>query len=83
MSYTVVWMPEAESQLARIWLNSRLRNAIQEAADRIDAELRSNPHDCGESRDIGRRVMYVGPVGALFEINESSHQVRVLSVWSF
>jgi hypothetical protein len=83
MSYTVVWMPEAESRLARMWLSSRLRNAIQEAADKIDLELRNNPSDCGESRDAGRRVMYVGPIGALFEIDETNRQVRVLSVWSF
>jgi hypothetical protein len=83
MKYAVVWMPVAEQRLTQLWLGSRMRHAISDAADQIDAALERNPHDCGESRDGDRRVMHKQPLGVLFEINDDGRQVRVLSVWSY
>lgn len=81
MKYEVVWNPVAERRLTQLWLASRLRHAIRNAADRIDAELKRNPHACGESRDGDRRVMFVWPLGASFTIDEDQHKVQVISVW--
>jgi hypothetical protein len=81
MKYTVVWTGRAERYLTEAWLQSRLRHTIRSAAVEIDNALQSDPHTCGESRDEGRRVMYVLPLGALFKIDEHRHEVRVLSVW--
>jgi hypothetical protein len=83
MIYTIVWDIDAERELTRIWLSSRFRHAIRDAADQIDAALRQNPNQCGESRDAGRRIMLVSPRGVLFHVDESQRQVRVLSVWSY
>ena len=81
MKHIVVWEPSAERDLTEMWLRSRMRHAINRAADQIDVELERDPHDCGESRDGGRRVMFVWPLGASFKAGENEQEVRVISVW--
>jgi hypothetical protein len=81
MKYTVVWTPVAERRLTELWLGSRMRYAMQEAADAIDVALGKSPSDCGESRDGRQRIFFREPLGVLFEIIEGNRQVRVLSVW--
>jgi len=83
MNYEVVWNAVAEHRLTQLWLSSRLRLAIRSAADRIDAMLALNPHDCGESRAGQERVMLVWPLGIYFEIDELGRRVRVTAVWSY
>lgn len=36
MKFTVIWTGAAEAELARIWLGSRYRARLGEAAQRID-----------------------------------------------
>ena len=83
MNFTVVWTPMAERRLTQLWLATRMRHAIKDATDQIDAALGRSPHECGESRDVGRRMMFVWPLGVLFEVNDDQRQVRVLSVWNY
>jgi plasmid stabilization system protein ParE len=81
MKYVVVWEPPAERDLTVTWLGSRMRHVVSRAADEIDAELERKPHDCGESREGGRRVMFVWPLGVSFKIDEDRQEVRIISVW--
>jgi hypothetical protein len=83
MNHTVTWDPPAERDLTSMWLASRMRHAIKDAADRIDAMLAQSPRDCGESREGNARVMLVWPLGVNFEIDEPNRRVRVTAVWSF
>jgi len=83
MNYTVIWDLSAERDLTSMWLASRMRHAIRDAADRIDAMLQWNPSDCGESREGQRRVMHIWPLGVNFEIDEPRRRVRVTAVWSY
>jgi hypothetical protein len=83
MTYDVIWDPPTERDLTQLWLASRMRHAIRDAVDRIDAALQWDPHNCGESRDAGRRVMHEAPVGVLFTIDEDRRQVRVEAVWQY
>jgi hypothetical protein len=59
------------------------RQAITQAANQIDEELQTDPEDCGESRDLGRRVLIVPPLGILFRVDAHARIVYVLSVWRF
>jgi len=43
MIFTVVWRPEAERALADLWNRAEDRQAITDAADTIDALLRTGP----------------------------------------
>lgn len=81
MKYTVIWTPVSEQRLAELWVASRMRHAIKEAAFRIDAMLERRPNDAGESRNAGRRMMFEWPLGVLFEVSDQARQVRVLSIW--
>jgi plasmid stabilization system protein ParE len=81
MRFVVVWEPPAEQDLTAIWLSSRFRYSINQAVDQIEAELKRNPHESGESRDGKRRIMIAWPLGVSFEIDETRREVRVISVW--
>lgn len=83
MTYDVIWDPPTERDLTQLWLASRMRHAIRDAADRIDVALRRDPHNCGESRDAGRRVMHDAPVGVIFTIDDNQRRVRVETVWQY
>jgi hypothetical protein len=55
MKYTVIWKPAAEQKLADIWLQSTDRQAVTDAADRIDRLLKYSPGTVGKVRDRKRR----------------------------
>jgi hypothetical protein len=83
MSYTVVWVPAAEQELAQLWMDAAQRREVTQAAQEIDDRLRFAPADQGESRPHGRRILLVPPLGATFEILSDDRLVRVLDVWRF
>ena len=39
MRYTVLWSPDAENDLAAIWLDANDRSAVTAAGNQIDASL--------------------------------------------
>jgi plasmid stabilization system protein ParE len=80
MDGTVVWLPDAETELAAIWLSSSERNLVTVAADQIDARLRHDPENVGESRSEGRRVLIVPPLVAFYRVNPDDRIVRVVHV---
>ena len=59
MTFTVVWKPTAERLLTKMWLAAADRQSITNAADTIDALLRSDPLTVGESREGNSRLIYV------------------------
>jgi hypothetical protein len=83
MKYTVVWDPDAEQELASLWMAAAERQALTDAADQIDKVLRQDPQQQGESRPDGLRILFVEPLGIIFRVHEDDRLVRVLQVWSF
>ena len=83
MRYTVLWTPEAEEQLAAIWIESSNRQAIREASQRIDESLRRDPASQGESRVGNERVVHDAPLGVTFEVIEADRTVFVIEVWQY
>jgi hypothetical protein len=53
MSYTVRYLPEAEQELAALWMNSSKRAAVTQAAHRIDRQLQQAPNS---SANLGRKT---------------------------
>lgn len=80
MTFTVIWKPVAESQLAAIWLETSNRSSITYAANAIEHELRRSPQSFGESRSEGRRVAVIRPLAVCFKVEEMDQIVRVISV---
>jgi len=81
MIYTVVWKPDAHAELAAIWTSAKNRQAVSEAANQIDQLLKTTPHQQGESRNGSLRIMFVEPVGVIYDINEDDRIVSVAKVW--
>ena len=81
MIFTVVWMESAEDELARLWEATADKRSMTWASNRIDAELRRDGQRQGESRSDDRRILFVPPLGVLFEVREPDRLIVVLSVW--
>lgn len=49
MPFTVIWSPDAEAELARLYLKSRQRTSSEfwKASAQIDRHLRHNPNQAG------------------------------------
>ncbi len=83
MKYTVLWTPQAERQLAALWMDAKHRDAITRAAHQIDALLSFDAHDAGESRFAGQRIVIAAPLGVLFVVNPQDCLAQVVDVWQF
>jgi hypothetical protein len=83
MKYTVVWLPDAEQELAALWLDPASRADVTDASDRIDRMLRRDPERWGESRSDDQSVLFVAPLGVLFRIKPEDCLVEIVHVWMF
>lgn len=81
MTFTVVWRPEAESALARLWNEATDRQAVADAANAIDMMLRTAPRDVGESRVADVRILTVFPLSIYYDVHEDDLLVAVWAVW--
>ena len=75
-------VPTATAELARLWTEASDRQAITDAANRIDRKLQDDP----ESKTIpfGRfHALAVGPLAILCEIDPGDRMVRVIQVRKF
>ena len=79
MPFTVVWDPSALDELAQLWLQSSNRQAVADAADRIDHWLRLRPQQVGRDRQVFR-VLAVAPLVVAFEVSPDDCLVHVLWV---
>ncbi|MGH7169627.1 MAG: hypothetical protein ACRELF_03835 [Gemmataceae bacterium] len=83
MSYTVRYLPEAEQELAALWMDSNKRDSITKAAHRIDRQLQQAPEQLGESRPQDCRIHFEAPLAVLFRVLVSSQLVEVVHIWEF
>ena len=81
MTHSVQWDRRALDALTAIWLdNPARRTAINEAVVTTDRLLQIDPGTQGESRDGGRRVVFVSPLVVIFRANDAKQEVRVVDV---
>jgi plasmid stabilization system protein ParE len=83
MTYTVLWVPKAEQDLATLWTNAIDRDAVTRAANEIDNRLRTDPETVGEARSYDLRILLVQPLGVTFQVRAQDRIVQVLDVWQF
>ena len=83
MKFTVVWSPDAEQDLAAVWISAHDRTAVTLAANTLDRLLAENPESLGESRDRNVRVAFARPLGVGFEVYPDERVAFVVAVWSF
>jgi hypothetical protein len=83
VNYSVIWLPDAENELAAIWVASTDRNAVTKASAELDRLLAENGPNEGESRTNNTRVTFVRPLAVLFRVDPASRTVTVARVWEF
>jgi plasmid stabilization system protein ParE len=81
VKYSVRWSRQAHDMLAQLWLDHDAERAeITQAAAMLDQLLLSDPQAQGESRDDGRRILFVPPLVIVFRVDSDHSVVRVLNV---
>ncbi len=81
MKFTVVWKPQAERTLLELWLESSHRDALTRAAEEIESLVRQSPESVGESRELGRRWLFVEPLGVDYSVSVNDRVVEIINVW--
>lgn len=70
-------------QLQRIHDTMLDQEGMRNTVTRIELELRKIPHEAGESRDRGRRVLFKFPLLVWYRIDERLRQVIITDVRPF
>jgi hypothetical protein len=78
--YTVLWLQQAQDELAQIWIESTDRKAITSATATLDNLLATDPAQQGEELAEGLRRLTVQPLQVWFEVRELDRTVEVSNV---
>jgi hypothetical protein len=81
MIFTVTYKPSAEQELADLWLNGPDRQAVTDAANRIDALLKADPFTQGESRDGLSRILFERPLAVQMISAEPDSERLPTAIW--
>jgi mRNA-degrading endonuclease RelE of RelBE toxin-antitoxin system len=80
--YTVVWRTDASEALTKEWLSAKQRQAVSDAADRIDQRLADSPREGALSATGDLFRLTVPPLSILYAIREDDRIVEVIAVRS-
>jgi hypothetical protein len=80
VKHTIIWSPEAEEELASLWVAFEDRAAITAAANQLESRLQSDPASQGESRSGNARILFEPPLVVTYRVFGARHVVRILSV---
>jgi len=79
MRYTVIMEKPAENQLARIWLRAADQQAVTDASNRMESELKNDAHMKGKPLGIFRTYRD-DPLEYLFHVDPDDCKVRIIQV---
>jgi hypothetical protein len=79
MKYTIVWRKSAESRLAELYATAVDRQAITDACNRIERDLKNDPDRRVRVKD-GLAFYRLAPLIVALEILPDDRIVRVLNV---
>lgn len=83
MNYRVVWLPNAEDELAAVWLAAADQDEVARAAHVVEGELARRPLQTGFPRSSSvHRFAWQLPIGVEFEVVEDDKRVFVLGVFA-
>jgi hypothetical protein len=79
MRYTVVWLPSAEDELTLPWIQAPNRQAVANAANRIERALQTNPDRKGRMHE--GLYFYVDlPLAVFYEVSPDDRLVEIVRV---
>lgn len=76
-NFRVEWQPDAQDDLADIWLRAANRQEVTLASRLIDAKLADKPAAWGKELSEGIYRLTVSPVRVLYSIDASRQLVEV------
>ena len=82
MTFAIYWKPEAEEQLASVWMAAPDRNAMTRNAFYIELVLEVFANTAGELSFDTVRVFTRESLTVEFEVDDVYRTVLVLSVWN-
>ena len=77
---TVVWVQDAQNDLAELWLLGPDRDAVTAAAHAIDQEFTDDAPEKGIELSEGLRAYFSPPLRVLYTVREDDRLVEVLRV---
>jgi hypothetical protein len=81
VKFSIRWSRRALDSVAQLWLdNPDQRSGITQATATIDQLLQFDPQEHGESRNDGRRIVFVPTLVAIISVDADHNVVRVLDV---
>ncbi len=80
MRYTVVYAPSAQDELARLWMQALDRQAVSDAANRIDLALAVDPQTKA-TPFYGDWLFIDAPLAVVFAVRADDCIVEVTQVW--
>ena len=78
--YTVVWLEDAQDELAQIWLDAEDRQAVTQASADIDPTLAVDPESKGDHLAEGLWRLRMPPLEVAFTIREQDRTVEISNV---
>lgn len=80
MRFTVTWQQQAMDALAELWLDGADADAVRQAVDWLDRELRENPHTKGfllwQDYLLGHE-----PIVVAYSVSLDDRLVDVWDIW--
>jgi plasmid stabilization system protein ParE len=77
---TVVWVQDAQNDLAELWMVGPDREAISAAAYAIDQELADDSLGKGIELSEGLRAYFSPPLRVLYTVREDDRIIEILRV---
>ncbi len=79
MPYTVTWLPDAQNELARLWMQAADRQVVSAASNRIDQLLARVPLSVGTAQGSDYRLV-VGPLEVVYTVSPPDCLVEVIYI---
>lgn len=80
MRYTVIWLKDAETELAMLWNSATDHKEISKASHEIDRLLAIDAERRGETLREGMRALEIAPLRVVYSVREEDRIVEVAFV---
>ncbi len=77
MNCTVSWQPEADRALLGMLFRAADKQQMLRAGRTIENKLRRDPHNAGEGREAGERILFERPLCVFFAIDDDEGKVFI------
>jgi hypothetical protein len=82
MKWTLIYLQQAQDQLATIWLKSSDQGDVTRAADLLEKQLRDDPYSSSSiARHDNSRIMVEAPLAAGYDVSDDDRRVTVWAFW--